>query len=206
MIDSAAVPVRARSPFTGYRLSSSHLHGITIQSLQDVGCYSRRSGMDIANIAGKTRSVIGMMEKISMKILVVDDDVQFASVIIENLNEWGYDAETAPSAADALEKLRSNIFDLVLLDLFLPDCRGYDLIPQLRRIRLDIDVITMTAYNTRDIEKKVRLQRVLYYMTKPFDVDQLRYLLDYLEKTRAHRYETKSTDLPFLKGFDKERL
>lgn len=139
-----------------------------------------------------------------MKILVIDDDMHFTSVIAENLMDWGYEAEKADSGSDALEKLRTCAFDLVLLDVFLPDCKGYDLIPQLRRIRPDINVVTMTAHNTRDIEKKVRLQQILYYMPKPFDFGQLRYLLEYFEKTLTRQYDIKSSKFPFLSDLNDE--
>ena len=163
-------------------------------------------GTVVAYILDKTRSVIDVVMETQMKILVVDDDVHFASAITENLTEWGYETEMTVSAADALTKLGTSVFDLVLLDVFLPDCRGYDLIPRLRQIRPDINVITMTAHNTREIEKKVRQQQILYYMPKPFEFEQLRCLLEYFEKTRAHRYDAESSNFPFLSGLKDKRM
>ncbi len=67
-----------------------------------------------------------------MNILIVEDDLSLARVIGSFVTEWGHDAETADTGKDALVKFRENAFDLVLLDIFLPDMKGYELIPQLR--------------------------------------------------------------------------
>ena len=48
------------------------------------------------------------------------------------------------------------------MDIFLPDVKGYDLIPIIRRHLPNIDVITMTGYNTRELESIVRQQDILF--------------------------------------------
>ena len=117
-----------------------------------------------------------------MKILIVDDEVPFLNLLKRYLELWGYECATAVSGQTAMESLRDGTFDLVLLDIFLPDVKGYDLIPIIRRHLSNIDVITMTGYNTRELESIVRQQDILFYMIKPFEASQLKEILEHLSK------------------------
>lgn len=119
-----------------------------------------------------------------MKILIVEDDKVFADVIWKIVRKWGYKAKKADTGKEAMKKIRKESFDLVLLDILLPDCRGSELIPQFRKIWPDIDVVTMTAYNSRDIESEVRRQGVVFYMSKPFSMKQLRTTLAHIQRKR----------------------
>lgn len=125
-----------------------------------------------------------------MKILIVEDDKGVAGVIEEIIRKLGYKAEKSMTGKEAMEKIRKESFDLVLLDILLPDCKGYELIPQFRKVRPDIDVVTMTAYNSRDIEMEARKQGVIFYMSKPFNIKQLQATLIYVRKKKLHRKTT----------------
>jgi DNA-binding NtrC family response regulator len=119
-----------------------------------------------------------------MKILIVDDEVPFLNLLKRYLELWGHECATAVSGQTAMESLRDGTFDLVLLDIFLPDVKGYDLIPIIRRHLPNIDVITMTGYNTRELESIVRQQDILFYMIKPFEASQLKEILEHLSKKK----------------------
>ena len=71
-----------------------------------------------------------------MNVLVVEDDDSSAEPIAGIIKAWDHKVEVSGTGKDALEKARRKHFDLVLLDIFLPDCKGHDLIPQLRDIHL----------------------------------------------------------------------
>jgi len=120
-----------------------------------------------------------------MKILIVDDEVPFLNLLKRYLELWGHECVTAMTGQAAMELLREGGYDLVLLDIFLPDVKGYDLIPSFRRHLPDIDVIAMTGYNTRALESAVRQQDVLFYMIKPFEASQLKEILEHLVKKKA---------------------
>ncbi len=119
-----------------------------------------------------------------MKILIVDDELPFICLLRRYLELWGHDCVTADSGSTAMEILRGGVFDLVLLDIFLPDVKGYDLIPSIRKHLPNIHIITMTGYNTRELESIVRKQDVLFYMTKPFEAGQLKEILEHLSKKK----------------------
>jgi len=65
-----------------------------------------------------------------MNILIVEDDIDVSSVLTESIQHWGYSAENADTCKDALDKVKQKRFDLILLDIFLPDGKGHRLIPQ----------------------------------------------------------------------------
>ena len=117
-----------------------------------------------------------------MNILVVEDDIQSAQVIEQFIERWGHRAEKAESGKVALTKFKEDTFDLVLLDIFLPDMQGYELIPQFKEINPGIGIVTMTGHNSRDLEAKVRRQGILYYMTKPLEKKNLKALINHISE------------------------
>ncbi len=119
-----------------------------------------------------------------MNILVVEADIG------EIIERWGHKVEKAGSGKEALQMFTKNMFDMVLLDIFLPDVKGYELIPQFKRLCPEIGIITMTGYNSRELEMKVREQGILYYMIKPFETKYLKSLLDHISQKRGQRKGT----------------
>ena len=122
-----------------------------------------------------------------MNILVVEDDVSEAEAIKESIEVLNHNGETAGTGQDALIKIRQKRFDLVLLDIYLPDCKGHKLIPQFKEVWPDIGIVTMTGYNTRELEWEVRQQGIIYYMIKPFKIKEIGEVLDHISKKRERR-------------------
>lgn len=117
-----------------------------------------------------------------MNVLVVEDDVSTAFSLKSSIEGWNHDVETLETWGEALKMAKVKKFDLALLDIFLPDGRGHRLIPQLRSLNHNIGIITMTGYNSRNLEQEVRQQGISYYLIKPFDLEILKDILDHLEK------------------------
>ena len=87
----------------------------------------------------------------SERILITEDDEDLAFVIREALTRQGYEAEVAPTAGTLLEKLKAGSYDLILLDVRLPDMDGLDAIPRCRDLAPETPIIVMTAHGTRQI-------------------------------------------------------
>ncbi len=100
------------------------------------------------------------------------------------LNSGVTELKPRPREKRPWKKARSKEFDLAVLDIFLPDTKGYDLIPRLKEVRPDMWFVTITGYNTRELELTVRQHRVAYFMTKPFEPFALKAVLDHMEKKR----------------------
>lgn len=103
------------------------------------------------------------------KILIVDDDVHISEMLCERLTEEGYDVSPAFSGTEALLIIKSERFDLVLLDLMLPGLTGEKVLAQIK----DTPVIVVSA--KADINDKVELLMggAADYITKPFDMKEL---------------------------------
>jgi len=119
-----------------------------------------------------------------MKILIVEDDPQVTHYITIRLGKWGYDSKAAGSGKEALQLFPEDSFDLILLDIMLPDYKGYDLIPKFKSINPNVNIITMTGHNSRKLEQKVRKLGILYYMVKPIETKNLKLLLDHIKNKK----------------------
>jgi two-component system OmpR family response regulator len=120
-----------------------------------------------------------------MKVLIVEDDDQVAGFLAEALAKWGHESVRASTAkeADGFFFERDE-FDLVLLDLMLPDGPGYLLIPSFKTAAPKTTIITMTGHNSRELEAETRQRGVDFYMEKPVELGQLKQLIDHrAEKT-----------------------
>jgi two-component system OmpR family response regulator len=108
-----------------------------------------------------------------MRILVVEDEPNLASVIQRGLVGQGYQAPIAETGEDAMLFVRTEPVDLVLLDIALPDGDGHEVLAEIRRLRRDLPVIMVTARD--DVASKIgALDRGADdYMTKPFNFDEL---------------------------------
>ncbi len=112
------------------------------------------------------------MEGMSKKILVVDDDALLRRSLGFNLEQAGYQANTAASAEDALAIVRRARPDLVLLDIGLPGMDGLDAL-RVMRDELKVPVIFLTA-RRRELDEALGLELGADdYITKPFDLNVL---------------------------------
>ena len=123
----------------------------------------------------------------AMKLLVVDDDAPLQAALLRLLAQWGYATELAATAAEALGWLERDLFDLVLLDLGLPDRDGISLCRQLRRRSGHQPLVLMlTARDDRNDKVRGLDAGADDYVVKPFDPELLRARLQALLR-RAHR-------------------
>ncbi len=111
----------------------------------------------------------------SRQILVVDDQVDILALTSTVLTGAGYAVATAGSGGDALRRLHADRFDLVLLDINMPEMDGWE---TLRLIRADeqLDELPVVMFSVKgEMQDKVQsLQEgALDYITKPFVVDTL---------------------------------
>ena len=105
------------------------------------------------------------------RILVVEDEKSINDLIVMNLTEAGYTCERAFDGMEAADKLEGEPFDLVLLDIMLPEVNGYELLDFIKP--MGIPVIFITAKGS--MEDKVRGLRLGAddYLVKPFEIVEL---------------------------------
>lgn len=106
-------------------------------------------------------------------ILVVDDDINLCTALKDELTEVGYDANYVANGFDAIEHLRNNKTDLVLLDLKMPDMDGFDVLREMEEKDIKTKVIVLTAY--ADVKSAIDSAKMgaSDFISKPYDFDEL---------------------------------
>jgi len=84
------------------------------------------------------------------------------------------DVEKANGVAEAARKLKDIGFDCVIMDVDLPEMKGYDAVSVLQTIDPNTRIIMTAAQNTMELEAKVRKQNIFYYHIKSFDAEELK--------------------------------
>ena len=120
-----------------------------------------------------------------MNILIVEDETIIAEALIVQLTNWNQDALAATSVKEAEAAFAEQNFDLVLLDIVLPDGFGYELIPTFKKKRPDINIITMTGHNTPELERTVRRLGITYYMSKPVNNNELKSIINHISNKQS---------------------
>lgn len=108
-----------------------------------------------------------------MKILVVDDDPKYRAYMQRGLTESGMICSLAPDGETALQLVRKEKFDLVLLDVMLPGIQGWDVIQSMRAEGIDVPVIFITARDAVDERVKGLRAGGDDYIVKPFAFAEL---------------------------------
>ncbi len=105
-------------------------------------------------------------------ILVVEDDHEINRLLCNILSENTYHCVSAYSGSQAYEMLKGNRFDMVLLDLMLPEISGGELLVHIRRVS-DVPVIIISAKNEMAVKVDMLRTGADDYITKPFDNDEV---------------------------------
>jgi CheY-like chemotaxis protein len=112
-------------------------------------------------------------EEPSRRILAVDDEPVVVNSIRKALTRKGYVVEEAFNGVAALDRVASEDFDLVLLDMRMPDANGLELLPKLKSLRPDLPVVIVTGYASIDTAVQAVQSGASDYLPKPFTADEL---------------------------------
>ncbi|HEY6008160.1 MAG TPA: sigma-54 dependent transcriptional regulator [Geobacteraceae bacterium] len=120
-----------------------------------------------------------------VRILLVDDEAPSREALLLLLKNFGYTVVGAGSGAEALKLLAPDRFDLVISDLFLPDCTGLDILKKAKELSSALEVIMITGHASAETAVKAMKEGACDYITKPLNVDELRIVIaKAVEKTR----------------------
>src|ERR1035437_8043864 len=106
-------------------------------------------------------------------ILVIDDEAEIRESLEQLLKLEGYKVDTAPTGEEGLKRIEEGIFDLVLLDINLPDRNGLDMLQIIKRESPEVGVIMITAYASTEMAFQASKQGAESYITKPWDNTKL---------------------------------
>jgi DNA-binding response OmpR family regulator len=106
-------------------------------------------------------------------ILLVEDEARVAQLIHNALSDEQFAVDVAADGASALQRVRSTTYDLVILDVMLPDIDGFGVCQQVRAMGLKIPVLMLSARRLVDDRVRGLDSGADDYLTKPFDVTEL---------------------------------
>ena len=122
------------------------------------------------------------------KILVVDDEPKLARSLALILQRAGYGVTTAACADEALQLLQAGAYDLVFLDIKLPDQSGVQLLPQIRGLYPDMPVLMLTAHASLESAIEAVRAGARDYLLKPIDPEAI---LDRVQKILEEQKQPK---------------
>ncbi|WP_353893196.1 response regulator [Proteinivorax hydrogeniformans] len=121
----------------------------------------------------------------SKTVLITDDQFGIRRLLTEVIESRGINVLQASDGLEALEKLKNNAVDLMLLDMKMPNMDGLDTLKALKERNIDVDVIFMTAYGEEKLTVDAKGLGSNSHIFKPFDLE------DVIEIVENHLFNKK---------------
>jgi CheY-like chemotaxis protein len=119
------------------------------------------------------------MSDVVPKLLIAEDEDTLSYFLRRSLEECtpAFNVEVASAGVEALKRAAGSQFDVILVDLQLPDMDGLSLIKAVRQFDPFVKVIVMTAYGSPETEDEARKLGIHGYVTKPFVVEDMKRMI-----------------------------
>ncbi len=114
------------------------------------------------------------------QVLIVDDDQRICELVSRMLERLGHESVAVSSGASAVDACKQGDYDLVLLDVAMPNMSGPQVYDTLRDSAADLPVVFMTGYRTEELASSLSEDTAVAFLAKPFPLDELRAALDSL--------------------------
>ena len=109
----------------------------------------------------------------SARVLIVDDEVDFAEILSERIQARGLEADIVENGMDALKRIKERSYDAVILDLAMPELDGIETLKRLLAEQPELQVILLTGQAT--LEKGIQAVKLgaMEFLEKPADIESL---------------------------------
>jgi signal transduction histidine kinase len=136
------------------------------------------------------------------KILLVDDNIEFARTVARNLEKEGFLVSIAIDGNTAIQKALSESPELVLLDLKLPDIPGIEVLKSMKAINEDMAIVIVTAYGGEQVAVDLMKAGAVDFLSKPFNFeDLLNAIKNALKMRDAQAEDNEYEQYPHLEKF-----
>lgn len=108
------------------------------------------------------------------KILVIDANIAERKILSTYLRRENFCIETGRCLKDAVRKMSESCFLCLILDVELPEMKGYEAVSIIKRIDPEIKIIMTSKKNSKSLETRIRKQDIFYYFIKSFEKEELR--------------------------------
>jgi CheY-like chemotaxis protein len=119
-----------------------------------------------------------------LKVLLVDDEEDIIEVIRDRLEAYGFTVVTAGSGVEALQKLATETFDGVFLDVKMPEMGGIEALERIRKNNQSIPVILVTSSSSRDAAVEAIAKGANDFILKPFEWPELKLKIEKLYRIK----------------------
>jgi len=113
-----------------------------------------------------------------MRILLVEDHHETRRILTQLLTHWGFEVAPAENLQRGLDQLDGEPIDVILSDIGLPDGTGYALVSEARRRGKQVLAIALSGFDRPTEVQVAKMSGFDHHLSKPFDCQQLRSLLD----------------------------
>ncbi|HEV8440489.1 MAG TPA: sigma-54 dependent transcriptional regulator [Methylomirabilota bacterium] len=142
------------------------------------------------------------MVSVIERIMIAEDDEDLAFVLREALIRKDYEVEIAPTASALLDRLGAGAYDLILLDVKLPDMDGLDALPRCRELAPETPIIVMTAHGTRQIAMEAVTRGAYDFFTKPLKMAEFQVVVARALDRRRLQQQVKALRAGQGSGFE----
>jgi DNA-binding response OmpR family regulator len=126
---------------------------------------------------------------VKKSVLVIDDEEKISRLLQLELSHEGYTVEIAQTGKEGLEKALAHTWDIIILDVMLPEMGGVEVLKQIRKVDNHTPVIMVTARNTTTDKVSGLDGGANDYITKPFEIEEL---LARMRASMRHQLESKA--------------
>ncbi|PWK07950.1 response regulator [Tumebacillus permanentifrigoris] len=114
------------------------------------------------------------------RLLLAEDEDVLRMLVVDSLEDCGYEIDEAVDGVEAFEKIQENSYDLVLLDYMMPGMTGLEVVEKTRRLagKHDVKIMMLTAKSQKSDQDLARKTGVDYFLAKPFSPMELVNLIE----------------------------
>ena len=123
-----------------------------------------------------------------IRLLLVDDEEGYVNILANRLSRRGMDVQKALSGAQALQRIRNQIFDVVVLDLKMEGMNGLEVLRIFKQMDEKMEVIMLTGHGSQDTARDALAMGAFDYLTKPCELDEL---LEKIREAYAHKKQLR---------------
>lgn len=135
----------------------------------------------------------------TVRILIADDEASLRLILQTAMNKVGYQVDTAKNGKDALHMAQENCYEVVILDIRMPEMDGLQAFYEIHKINPNLPIILMTAFGSSETAVDAMKHGAYDYILKPFNLEEIKIIVN-----RAIRMQQLTREVVYLKNEVKE--
>lgn len=114
----------------------------------------------------------------NVRVLIADDEASLRLVLLTAISKAGYGVDTVENGKEALRMAQENYYDVVILDIRMPEMDGLQAFYEIHKIKPDLPIILMTAFGSSEIAVDAMMRGAFDYILKPFNLEEVKIIVN----------------------------